>query len=233
MKKILGILGGMGPGAAIGFQKQILHLTAANCDQEHLHVITNNNPHIPNRIHAISAGKEAVGAVCDALQDSLDLLINAGATCIAMPCVTAHYFKPYLTCPAHVTFLDAIEIVTKVCKTLYPDKVAGLLSSNGTNNSGILKKAFTAENLKHISPDEVISQRKLMNLISGIKSGEDPAKMGRELCCIAEKMQEAGADYFVLGCTELPIMVTHSDFFFPYVDAALELAKAAVDHFSN
>ena len=52
-EKIIGVLGGMGPGATVEFFFRIIASTPANCDQDHLKVIIYNNPKIPDRTEAI------------------------------------------------------------------------------------------------------------------------------------------------------------------------------------
>ncbi len=49
MQKTIGILGGMGPFATIDLFQKIVQNTPALIDQEHLHIIINNNPKIPPR----------------------------------------------------------------------------------------------------------------------------------------------------------------------------------------
>ena len=55
-KKCVGIIGGMGPGAtALLFQKIFDH-TDAKTDAEHIHIIIDNRPSIPDRTSAILRG---------------------------------------------------------------------------------------------------------------------------------------------------------------------------------
>ena len=48
-EKIIGILGGMGPEATIDLFHKIVKATNAKKDQEHLRIIIDNNPKIPDR----------------------------------------------------------------------------------------------------------------------------------------------------------------------------------------
>ena len=57
-KKTVGIIGGMGPGAtALLFQK-IIDYTDAKVDAEHIHIIVDNCPQIPDRTTAILKGED-------------------------------------------------------------------------------------------------------------------------------------------------------------------------------
>lgn len=49
MSTTIGIMGGMGPLATIDLMKKIISHTPAIKDQDHLHVIADNYPQIPDR----------------------------------------------------------------------------------------------------------------------------------------------------------------------------------------
>ena len=56
MTGTIGIIGGMGPMATADlFRKIVLHTQAA-CDQEHIHILIDNNTAIPDRTAALLAG---------------------------------------------------------------------------------------------------------------------------------------------------------------------------------
>ena len=52
MKRI-GIMGGMGPMATVDLMKKIILATEAGCDQEHIPMLVDNAPQIPDRTKAI------------------------------------------------------------------------------------------------------------------------------------------------------------------------------------
>ena len=88
-KKIIGILGGMGPAATADLFTKIINSTEAGCDQEHLHVIIDSNTNIPDRTEALIHG----GAdPTEQMTQSARRLAEAGAELIVMPCNTAHGF---------------------------------------------------------------------------------------------------------------------------------------------
>jgi len=88
-QKIIGILGGMGPEATLDLFHKIIKLTYAEKDQDHLRIIIDNNPKIPDRTDAISGtGKDPLPKLIVTAQ----ILEKAGADFIIIPCNTAHYF---------------------------------------------------------------------------------------------------------------------------------------------
>ncbi|CDL80105.1 putative aspartate racemase (fragment) [Xenorhabdus cabanillasii JM26] len=102
MKKIIGILGGMGPAAT----EKIIKNTPATCDQEHIPVITISFPDIPDRTENILSGESPLKQMVTALR----ILENAGAQCIIMPCNTAHYWYDELKAETKVPYRFTIII---------------------------------------------------------------------------------------------------------------------------
>ncbi|MBP70070.1 MAG: aspartate racemase, partial [Haliea sp.] len=52
--KIAGIMGGMGPEATVDFMARVLAATDAATDQEHIHMLVDHNPRVPDRHASIS-----------------------------------------------------------------------------------------------------------------------------------------------------------------------------------
>ena len=60
-KKIVGIIGGMGPECTAELLMRIPELTPVEREQDHLHVVIDSNPEIPDRIPAGTGPGELVG----------------------------------------------------------------------------------------------------------------------------------------------------------------------------
>ena len=48
--KIAGIMGGMGPEATVDFMARVLAATDAATDQEHIHMLVDHNPRVPDPV---------------------------------------------------------------------------------------------------------------------------------------------------------------------------------------
>ena len=88
--KVLGVIGGLGPMATALFQEQVVKMTEAPTEQDHVNMIVYNFPSIPDRTGYILGSN---------LKSPLPGLLWAGRAlarqrvcCIAIPCVTAHCF---------------------------------------------------------------------------------------------------------------------------------------------
>jgi len=221
-RKIIGILGGMGPEATVDLFLKVVKSTPAKRDQDHLRIIVDNNPQIPDRTAAILRGGEDP---TPALVETARNLERAGADFLIIPCNTAHYF--------HGRIQDAVSIPVLHMMTATADEIktrgianVGLLASDGTVQSGLYHKALTERGVEIIVPSPS-TQEKLMAAIYGVKSGEfvASARVAREA---AEELIEAGAGAVIAGCTEIPLILKDSDVSKPVIDATLALARAAV-----
>ena len=224
-KKSIGILGGMGPLATMDLYKKIILSTRAAGDNEHIRVYIDGNSAIPDRTAAIlSGGPDPVPEMLSALRN----LEKCGADCVIMPCNTAHYFLPRLQGTTKLPFLDMREITASVCAARYPGKKACLLGTKGTLEAKIYDGALMRAGVDFMVPDE--SERdELMRLIYGVVKASKPLEPELESWhALLSGLSERGADYFVLACTELPILADHLGHPGPFVDPTLELARAAI-----
>lgn len=223
MHKSIGILGGMGPMATADLFQKIVALTKADSDNDHIRIYIDNNPQIPDRTTAIlKGGKDPVPQMLDALRH----LEACGADCIVMPCNTAHYFLDRLQPETKIPFISILESTAKACAAAHPGKTACILATTGTLCTGIYEKALSQEGVACLLPGDR-HREILMDGIYRIKAGErltDPAPFQGML----EDLQAAGADYFILGCTELPLAVEQLSLSGSFIDPTLELAKAAI-----
>ena len=107
MKKIIGIIGGMGPLATADLFEKIIRATAAARDQDFPHVIVDCNTDIPDRTAAILMGGEDP---VPQLVRSANTLAAAGADVLIMPCNTAHWFYDDLCLRTHLPVLHMLRL---------------------------------------------------------------------------------------------------------------------------
>lgn len=88
MKKVVGIIGGMGPLATADFFLKLTRATPVKSERDHLHVIIESDPSIPDRTEAILSGD--LKGLADALCQIARRLERMGAQLIGMPCNSAH-----------------------------------------------------------------------------------------------------------------------------------------------
>lgn len=89
-EKVLGIIGGMGSFATIDLFRKIVESTPAQTDQDHIHIIIDNNSKIPNRRKYILGESDIDPAPF--LQATAQRLQSAGADILIIGCNGAHFF---------------------------------------------------------------------------------------------------------------------------------------------
>jgi len=225
-EKIIGILGGMGPEATIDLFYKIIKFTSAEKDQDHLRVIIDNNPKIPDRTVAIlGKGEDPLPALKETAQN----LEKAGADFIIIPCNTAHHFLPQIQESVSIPIINMIEETVKEVQNRIPYiKKAGLLASIGTYKTKIYHQHFKKFNIEVISPEEK-SKEEVMKVIYAVKAGNLSDVIKKDILKIAQKLiDKGGAEAIIAGCTEIPLILKEGDVSVPIIDPTQILARIAV-----
>lgn len=225
----IGILGGMGPAATVDIFSKIVKLTPAATDQEHIRIIIDNNPKIPNRIAALSGkGTDPVPAMIESAQS----LEAAGADFLIIPCNTAHLFIHKLKQHLKIPLLSIVEVSAAFIKSNYPlVKKAGILGTTPTVESGLYRDVFAQIGITLVSPESELQHNSVMEAIfgiQGIKAGNTQIHPREMLIMAAEQLAAQGAEIILMACTEIPIVLKSGDIAVPLVDLNSILAMAAV-----
>ncbi len=227
-EKVIGILGGMGPEATLRCFAHILAQTPAQSDQEHLRVIIDDNPKIPDRTRAIlGQGPSPVAA----LLESCRALERAGADFIIIPCVTAHFFFRELADQSPLPIASLLEVVGRaVAQARPPIRRVGLLGTNGTVRSGIFQEEFSRRGIETLVC-EPQRQEQVMEAIYLVKASQQPEVRRRAaelLAGAAAHLLEREAQGVVAGCTEIPLALEPEQVAAPYFDSLRLLAREAI-----
>lgn len=222
--KTVGILGGMGPLATVDLFKKIVTLTQAGSDNEHIHIIIDNNTEIPDRTdHIINNGENPENHL---IKSALKLEMM-GADVLIMPCNTAHFFYDKVVKYISVPFLNMIEETAKEIIGKFPSyKRTGLLATEGTCRAGVYDRVFEKYGIELIKPDSE-NQKYVTELIYGIKQGRSNMDI-TGFYKVISWFKEQGVDVLILGCTELPVAFAMYDIRVNYLDPTRILACSAI-----
>lgn len=223
--KTIGVLGGMGPWATLDFFEKILRLTPAKTDQEHLRVIIDNNPKIPDRSPAIvGTGEDPTPALVAGART----LQQAGADLIVIPCNTAHYFYERIQNAVSIPVLHIMEEVAATVREEVPSaRVLGILATAAAVSSGLYDRACARKGIEVVNPDPA-GQQVVNRAIYAVKGGQMGPEITAGLRKIVDGLVRRGAQALVLGCTELPFVLKAQDVRVPLLDSNQILARAAV-----
>lgn len=208
----VGVVGGVGPAATVDFVAKIVRSTPASCDQDHIKLLIEQNPQIPDRTaNLVGDGPDptlSLYATCKKLE-------AGDADLIAIPCNTAHAFveqiQPYLSIP----ILNMLTITVDHLRHAFPALgEVGLLATSGTLKSGVYQKALESRGLKQITPADDL-QARVMNAIygpRGVKAGFTQGECVENLNAALDDLIGRGVEVVILGCTELPLLLRQASF---------------------
>ncbi len=223
-EKIIGILGGMGPEATIDLFYKIIKFTPAKKDQDHLRIIIDNNPKIPDRTAAIlGKGEDPLPA----LQETAQNLEKAGADFIVIPCNTAHYFLSSIQESVKIPILNMIEETARETQKKIPRiKRVGLLASIGVYKTEIYHQHFKKFNIEVISPEEN-DKEEVMKIIYAVKAGNLSEEVKKSVLKVAQKLIKRGVEAVITGCTEIPLILKEGDVSVPIIEPTQIVARIA------
>ena len=204
------------------FCNRLIRLTPAEAEQDHLHLLIDNNPKAPDRNLAI-AGKGPTP--CDSFAKSAGMLEAMGADFLVMPCNTAHAFAHCITKAVTIPLLN---IINQVAISIAPNlEKIGLLAVNGCLESNLYQSAFDIEGKQAVclSP---IRQQDFMQLIYRIKREGISADVFAQMRQFAHELIDGGAECVVAGCTEVPLVLKPEDLQVPFYDSVEILARETV-----
>jgi aspartate racemase len=208
-RRVVGVLGGMGPDATVDFFAKLVAATHAERDQDHLRILIDNDPTVPDR----TAGIEGRGpSPAPHLAAMARGLVAQGAELLVMPCNSAHAFAAAIAAAAApVPFLDLIETTVGATRRRLPDVGAvGLLATDGTLAARLYHAAYEADHVRVLAPlgDD---QRTVMDAIYAVKRGAADDEVRARLRLVAGRLVAAGAEAVVAGCTEVPLLLADGD----------------------
>jgi aspartate racemase len=221
---VVGVIGGLGPEATHDFFGKVLAHSQAKTDQQHLHLIIENNPKTPNRNDAIAGRGPSSGPALAAMARNLE---RAGADFIVMACNTAHAFENDIRSAIKTPFVSLIgEVVAEVVRDTTVKRV-GLLAAQGCIDSRIYHRAFQAVGIDVVTLVNA-SQAEFMTLLYRIKSGERGADVQEAMRGLAERLVQQGVSVVIAGCTEVPLVMDQHSCPVSFIDSTDVLAKRCV-----
>ncbi len=203
---LLGILGGLGPMSTVCFYEMLTARTLAASDRDHIDMIISSRATTPDRT-AYILGHSDKNPLPVMIEEARKLEAY-GATILAVPCNTAHFFYDALRAAVQVPILNIIEETITAASKLGADRV-GILATEGTICSGAYHRVCATHGIQAISPSPEDQQRLNRLIYDTIKSGIRPR--AEDLERIAVPLRRAGCQRLILGCTELSLVKRDCD----------------------
>ena len=234
-ERVIGVLGGMGPAATLDFLAKLQRATRAASDQDHIRVLVDLNPKVPDRNRAIAGEGPSPGPVLATMAAGLEA---AGAQGLVMVCNSAHAFAADIRrALKRAPLLSLIDETAEAVRRDHPSvRRVGLLAASACLEARLYQDACAARGLITVEPQgEALSR--FMALLYRIKAGDLGHEVRTEMVAIARGLADQGAELIVAGCTEVPLVLGAEDLTTPLVDsvdvlvdATLRFAGAEADH---
>jgi aspartate racemase len=204
---MLGVLGGMGPMATVDFMGKVIRNTPASCDQDHIEMVVCSATSVPDRTAAIlDEGRDPLPAMLDAL----NRLERSGATCIAIPCNTAHHWHGDLQARTAVPILHIVDaLADTLAERGLQGTTIGVLATDGTVRAGIYQRRLAKRGFACTMP-EGAAQAEVMRAIRLVKAG-DVGAATIILSRAANALVAAGCSHVAMACTEIPLALAAVD----------------------
>ncbi|MFC5381952.1 aspartate/glutamate racemase family protein [Aquipuribacter nitratireducens] len=226
-RRLVGVVGGVGPLATAYFLDRVVRLTDAATDQEHVDLVVHQRASIPDRTAFLLGRSDAdPGPVMAACAREL---VQLGAEAVVLPCNTAEPFLPVVQAEAGVEVVGIVRATVAEAVGTVPglDRV-GVLATDGTLAARTYHDELARVGAEAVVPDPA-DQAVVMRVIY------EQVKAGREvdvaaLAAVADRLAARGAQCVVLGCTELSVVAASTTALTvaTVVDSVEALARATI-----
>jgi aspartate racemase len=205
--KTIGILGGMGPEATAELYKRIIAIYqrdyAALNDADFPNILINSVP-AEDMLNDLGNRRPII---VSQLQNAAQILEQAGAEFIAIPCNTATIFLEEMQASVNIPILDIIELTSQFVGQ-NGAKTVGMLASTSTINTKIYENKLNKRGITMLKPskkDQQTVNQIIMRILTGTKNQSDKLVLSN----LVNQLHNQGAKSIVLGCTELPLIISH------------------------
>ncbi|WP_373453200.1 MULTISPECIES: amino acid racemase [unclassified Burkholderia] len=208
----LGVVGGVGPAATVDFLDKIVRNTPASRDQDHVKLLVEQNPQIPDRTeNLVGAGADptiSLYATCKRLEEG-------GADVIAIPCNTAHAFVERIQPHLGIPIVNMLTVTVAHLRDTWPAlREVGVLATFGTIASDVYQKALELQGLLQVAPTAALQARVMEAIYGkhGVKAGFTTGRCKEDIGAAVDALIADGVRVIVLGCTELPILLPGGEY---------------------
>lgn len=231
--RFLGVLGGMGPLAGATFLSRLTLLTPARVDQDHIPTILWSDPRVPGRPAAyLHQGDDPLPWMLNGIRH----LEAADAKSLAIPCNTAHLWYRDLQRQTSIPILHIVDAaIENLHRVGIHQGVVGVMATVVTLQSELYQSHLRDHGFECLTlqdteladyctaPIELIKMNQLDRASQAIAAG-------------VSALHRRGANAVILGCTELPLALPHtqrSQWGIPVIDSIDALAMAAINWYTS
>jgi aspartate racemase len=225
MHKKIGIIGGLSPESTVSYY---LHMTRTYIerfgDYGYPEIII-YSVNLENYHQWRSRGRWDL--ITEDLIAAAERLRQAGADFGLIATNTMHKVFDSVQTGVDLPLIHIIDATVVKIKEMEISKV-GLLGTRYTMCDGFYIDRLSENGLETIVPGETDQDVIHRIIVEELVRGQTLPTSKRNYMEIIEKMKDAGAEGVILGCTEIPLLVSSSDCSIPLFDTAVIHAEAAL-----
>ena len=222
--KTIGIVAHGAEGAALCFITACREGTVQLSPHMHPNIVMSAMP-MGLSMAAWEANDQA--AVAKFLAKGVQQVSDGGADFYVCPNNTAHIALEQVACELPLPGLHIAEVVCHEVTTHKWQRV-GLLGTRWTMTGPVYERALKERDLERLIPDEPMREQLNTAILDELCLGIFNASTTDLFLGAIEDLKSRGAECVILGCTEIPLIVTPENSTLPTLDSTRLLAKYAV-----
>ena len=214
--KTIGIIGGLGPESTVDYYKEIIAAFHARYDEMVYPEIIIYSVNIDEFMKFVETKNWS--GLSEWLLEKISSIHRAGAQFAVIASNTPHIVFDEIKSKSPIPLLSIVEETCNKAQEMDLKNV-GLMGTKLTMEADFYKKPFVSKGMSVVVPSEEEQQFIHHKLFSEIELGifKDPTR--EKLLAIAKRMvDEEGVDALILGCTELPLILTQSEYGIPFLN---------------
>jgi aspartate racemase len=227
MHKKIGILGGMSPESTVEYYQYITHAyTERFGDYGYPEVIIYSVSFQPYVDWPL---QDRWDLVAQGLSEAAQKLEAAGADFIVIATNTMHLVFDQVQASVSVPMLSLLDAVGEAILARGM-KTVGLLGTKFAMEKGFYQDALARRGVTVLVPDA--DDREYVNTViyDELVAGQIRDESRAGFVAIINKLAEHGAEGVILGCTEIPLLVSEADAGMPLFDTTVIHAEAALNY---
>ncbi len=166
--------------------------------------------------------------IANIIADAAKKLVDAGADCILLGANTMHNIADKVEASISVPLIHIADETAKAIKKKNITTVA-LLGTKYTMQLDFYKDKLTTHGINTIIPDEEGIQFVNDSIYNELGKGLIVQQTKENYLRLIVQLEKQGAEGVILGCTEIPLLISQEDCSIPVFDTTIIHASAAVD----
>lgn len=167
-------------------------------------------------------------AVAKHLSRGVEMVAAAGADFYVCPDNTAHIVLEKIAADLPIPGLHIADVV---CHEIAANdwKRVGLLGTKWTMTGPVYANKLEQRGMERLTPDPAVQQRINAAIFDELCQGIFKEETTAEFVAAIDALKARGAECVILGCTEIPLIVTAENSPLPILDSTRLLAMYAVE----